>query len=213
LDHDEMIDLLANISKDVLNIEMIQLAKKLKVEIVFKDIKSNETILYVKKSRDIKKLNSQVSSVTVDNMIARICIKHKTLKPAGYTDIFNKLTDDHINLVNIRFNTIDKFNNTCSFLVEQKSIEPVLMIIDYHKKSLAYNDILVDRHICLVTVAVLPLDSISHILSKLNQYFFENSIDFELVETNQNILSFLIAEDFAIKVKKFIKKSIIDKNE
>jgi len=207
LESADLVPLFTPVLRGITNESFISYAGQLSIEILFKNIQNGEPLLHIKNNKST--LKTSVRAVYVDENIARIIIRHSQLPRSMYLKLFEKFSQEKINITHLHFNTIVVNDNSVSFCVRKQYLGKVLMLLEYNKTKLDYSKIIADEHLDMISITGSPYETNSRFISVLCGKLENSNTAFEVAETTETKISLLVSQDSSRNIEKMIKKEFI----
>ncbi len=196
ISYDEMLEL-ATLGAQVLHNRSVEMAKKYNVNLEVLSSLERKPGTKVKEVVNVEKL--LVRGVAKDRDVARIAVIGVPDQPGIAFKIFSLLAQRKVN-VDIILQSIGR-NNTkdISFTVAKGQEEQALTAINEIKDSIKAQEIVVDEHVCKVSIVGAGMQSNPGVAAKMFEALFEAGVNIQMISTSEIKISVLIHEDDDIK--------------
>lgn len=205
--YDEMLELAA-LGAQVLNNRSVEMAKKYNVELEVLSSLENKPGTIVKET--VKMEKTLIKGVAKDDNIVRISIVGLKDTPGTAFKIFNKLSQNKIN-VDIILQSVGRGGTKdITFTVPKDQGKTAMEAIDTLKDSLNYNEITMDDTVSKVSIVGAGMESHPGVASKMFEALFDAGINIQMISTSEIKISVLIDSQYADSAVKAVHNAFIN---
>ena len=192
--YDEMLEM-ASMGAKVLQIRSVEFAKKYNVKVHVRSTFSDECGTIVSKEDDTMEA-VLVSGIAYDRDQARITLVHVPDQPGIAAAIFGPLADRKI-LVDMIIQNLSKDGLTdMTFTVPRADVEPTRAIIEGLKSQIKYEEALVDKNVCKVSLIGVGMRNHSGVASKAFRALAAENVNILMISTSEIKVTCLIEEKY-----------------
>lgn len=191
ISYDEMLEL-ASMGAKVLQNRSVELAKKLKVNLVTRSSFNNNEGTLITGEADMEKPGMEqalISGIALDKNQARVTMRGVVDKPGVAAGIFKKLADKNINVDMIIQNTSHEDGTTSlGFTVPQNEMEAARNVVDDGSAK----SIEIDSEVVKVSVVGVGMKSHSGIASMAFSSLANEGINIQMISTSEIKISMIV---------------------
>jgi aspartate kinase len=187
--YDEMLEL-ASLGAQVLHNRSVELAKRYFVPLeVLSSFSGNKGTMV----REVVKMESmQVSGVARDNNVARISLTNLPDIPGIAFKVFSLLSQQKIN-VDIILQSIGRGDSKdISFTVTLNMVAPVKDLLERHRDTLGYDEMIVSEDVSKVSVVGSGMVNNPGVAAKMFEALFKAGVNIQMISTSEIKVSVLI---------------------
>lgn len=194
ISYDEMLEL-ATLGAKVLHNRSVELARKYKVNLMVCSSLNNNPGTLIKDVNDVEKM--AVSGVTSDENISRITVIDIENEPCKAFELFNLVSKNNI-VVDIIIMSYGRDGKTdISFTVDKTDYDQVITMLNEHKATLGFRELITDNHISKISIVGAGMVSNSGVAVRLFEALCDEGINIEAIGSSEMKLSVIVKEQYS----------------
>jgi aspartate kinase len=187
--YDEMLEL-ASLGAQVLHNRSVEMAKRYHVPMEVLSSFSGNPGTQVKEVVNMETM--QVSGVARDDNVARISLTNLPDLPGMAFSLFSLLSSQKIN-VDIILQSIGRGSNKdISFTVAQTSAEQARDLLEKHKDTLGYDDMIINEDVSKVSIVGSGMVNNPGVASGMFEALYRAGVNIQMISTSERKVSVLI---------------------